>query len=93
MNTKPVYQTTSSIARTLGYNPRQFGTTVDYWRKSSELPPPEPDAYSEVKDGYRTPLWLPTRLPEWQTWDRERQTRRWRKSYTSESRTSPKEEP
>lgn len=70
----PVYLTISEIARELGYNPRNFNVNTHYWQNDPEHPPPTPDAYSIVKGGYQTPLWLPRRLDQWRTWDTQRRT-------------------
>ena len=69
---KPVYLTLSGIARELGYAPGNMSTVIKPWKNDPEASPPEPDAYSHVKGGYLSPLWLPTRVPEWFQWDTDR---------------------
>lgn len=75
MSEPPVYITMSEIARELGYVTSNLNYILKR-RDDSEDPCPAPDAYSKVKGGYLTPLWLDQRLPEWKAWDRRRRPRK-----------------
>lgn len=64
--------TLAHIARELGFQHASWISQT--WLHHPTHPCPTPDAYSLAKGGYYTPLWLPHRLPEWHTWDQQRDT-------------------
>jgi len=72
MNNTPTYTTASEIARHLGYVPHNMVALIRKWANDPHHPCPAPDAYIKIKDGYRTSLWLPNRLPEWEEWNNKR---------------------
>lgn len=74
--TTPIFITMSEIARELGYTNNNFSYILKTHHDDPNDPCPAPDAHYKVHGGYLSPLWLPTRIPQWKAWDQRRQPRK-----------------